>query len=100
MTPARPPARRSPTPWAPADTAAQALIGDAALPMGGICHVATLAAERNKGYASALMRDALRAMRAQGLCTSVLFPFSFRYYRKFGYELAGNHCQFVAELAV
>jgi predicted acetyltransferase len=74
--------------------AAQVHVGEAALPMGGVSHVATLTAERNKGYASALMRDTLRTMRSQGLCTSVLFPFSFRYYRKFGYELAGNHCQF------
>jgi predicted acetyltransferase len=69
-------------------------VGGATLPMGGICNVATLPSERNMGHASALMRDTLRALRAQRLCTSVLFPFSFRYYRKFGYELAGNHCQF------
>lgn len=74
--------------------AAKVLVGDAPLPMGGICNVATLPSERNSGFASALMRDTLRALREQGLCTSILFPFSFRYYRKFGYELAGNHCQF------
>jgi predicted acetyltransferase len=62
--------------------------------MGGIGQVATLAEERNKGYASALMRDTLRELRRRGLCTSALFPFSFSYYRKFGYELGGNHCQF------
>lgn len=74
--------------------ATEVRIGDAVLPMGGICNVATLPSERNSGHASALMRESLRALRAQGLCTSILFPFSFRYYRKFGYELAGNHCQF------
>jgi predicted acetyltransferase len=74
--------------------AAEVIIGDAVLPMGGVCNVATLPSERNKGHASSLMRDTLRTLRSQSLCTSILFPFSFRYYRKFGYELAGNHCQF------
>jgi predicted acetyltransferase len=64
------------------------------LPMGGIRHVATHPEEQNQGYASALMRDTLRKLRAGGILTTVLFPFSFRYYRKFGYELGGNHCQF------
>jgi predicted acetyltransferase len=72
----------------------QVYIGVARVPLGGIGQVATLAEERNKGYASALMRDTLRLLPQRGLCTSALFPFSFRYYRKFGYELAGNHCQF------
>jgi predicted acetyltransferase len=64
------------------------------LPMGGVRHVATDPEEQNRGYASALLRDSLRKLRRQGLVTSVLFPFSFRYYRKFGYELGGNHCHF------
>ncbi len=64
------------------------------LAMGGIRHVATDPNEQNRGYASALMRDTLRYMRQQGVATSILFPFSFRYYRKFGYELGGNHCHY------
>lgn len=66
----------------------------ARIPMGAVRHVATHPDEQNKGYASALMRDSLRWMRRQGLVTSVLFPFSFRYYRKLGYELGGNHLHF------
>jgi predicted acetyltransferase len=62
------------------------------LPMAGVRHVATHPEEQNQGYASALLRHTLQVMRQQGLITSVLFPFSFRYYRKFGYELGGNHC--------
>lgn len=64
----------------------------ALLPMVGICQVATDPDERNKGFAGELMRRSLREMRDRGLYTTVLFPFSFRYYRKFGYELGGNHC--------
>lgn len=66
----------------------------ARISMGAVRHVATHPEEQNKGYASALMRDSLRWMRRQGLVTSVLFPFSFRYYRKLGYELGGNHLHF------
>jgi predicted acetyltransferase len=67
-------------------------IRGASVPMGGVRHVATHPEEQNRGYATALMRDTLAEMRRQGLVTSILFPFSFRYYRKFGYELGGNHC--------
>lgn len=62
--------------------------------MGGLRHVATHPDEQNRGYASALIRNTLHAMRDQEIGVSVLFPFSFRYYRKFGYELGGNYCQF------
>jgi predicted acetyltransferase len=70
------------------------MLRGAALRMGGIRHVATLPDEQNRGYAGSLLRDALRQMRRDRIPVSVLFPFSFRYYRKFGYELAGNHCHF------
>ena len=62
------------------------------IPMGGIRHVATHPEEQNRGYAGDLVRDTLHLMSSRGLPLSVLFPFSFRYYRKFGYELGGNHC--------
>lgn len=62
--------------------------------MGGLRHVATHPEEQNRGYASSLIRNTLQTMRRQGLPVSVLFPFSFRYYRKFGYELGGNYCHF------
>ncbi|MBI3909872.1 MAG: GNAT family N-acetyltransferase [Armatimonadetes bacterium] len=65
----------------------------ARLPMGGIRHVASLPEERNQGYASALMRGTLHWMRAEGLPVSILFPTSFGFYRNFGYELGGNHCE-------
>ncbi len=69
-------------------------IGSARVAMGGIGNVSTLPEEQNHGYASALMRDALQVLREQGFCTSVLFPFSFSFYRRFGYELGGNHCHY------
>src|SRR5437660_3229891 len=69
-------------------------VGSSQVPMGGIGNVATLTTERNRGYASALMRDTIRRLGEWGLYTSVLFPYSYPFYRKFGYELGGNHCQF------
>jgi predicted acetyltransferase len=69
-------------------------VGSSRVPMGGIGNVATQPEERNRGYASALMRNTIRQLRDWGLCTSILFPYSFTYYRKFGYELGGNHCHF------
>src|SRR5947209_7631475 len=69
-------------------------IGSARVAMGGIGNVSTLPEAQNRGYATALIKDTLQVLRAWGLCTSVLFPFSFTFYRKFGYELGGNQCQY------
>jgi predicted acetyltransferase len=69
-------------------------IGSARVAMGGIGNVSTLPEAQNRGYATALIKDTLQVLRAWGLCTSVLFPFSFSFYRKFGYELGGNQCQY------
>lgn len=73
---------------------AELCLRGARVPMGGIRHVATHPDAQNQGHASALLRDTLQHLRGQRVPTSVLFPFSFRYYRKFGYELGGNHVQF------
>lgn len=73
---------------------AELCVRGARVPMGGIRHVATEPSEQNQGYAGLLLRDTLLRLRRQGVPLSVLFPFSFRYYRKFGYELAGSQCHF------
>jgi predicted acetyltransferase len=49
--------------------------------------VATDAEERQQGYAGALMVGALRHLREKGWLLTPLWPFSFAYYRKFGWEL-------------
>jgi predicted acetyltransferase len=69
-------------------------IGSTQVAMGGIGNVSTLPEAQNRGYATALIKDTLQVLRGWGLCTSVLFPFSFSFYRKFGYELGGNQCQY------
>ncbi|MCX7766604.1 MAG: GNAT family N-acetyltransferase, partial [Candidatus Sumerlaeia bacterium] len=64
-------------------------LGGKVVPMGGIGGVATWADRQGKGYAGALMLDSLTQLRERKLWVSVLYPFSFRYYRKFGWEIAG-----------
>jgi predicted acetyltransferase len=51
--------------------------------------VATWADVQGKGYAGALMRRSLEVMKEQGQSVSALYPFSHRYYRKFGWETSG-----------
>jgi len=56
--------------------------------MGGIAAVMAHPAYRRRGYAKALMHEALRDMRERGIHLSMLDPFSHSFYRTFGYELA------------
>jgi predicted acetyltransferase len=58
--------------------------------MGAVGGVACLPATRGKGYAGAALKGALEQMRAQGIWTSMLFPFSWEYYRRFGWEWIGT----------
>ncbi|MDI6783551.1 MAG: GNAT family N-acetyltransferase, partial [bacterium] len=65
-------------------------VGDKVISMGGIGGVATRADSQGKGYAGMLMRDSVRDMREHKQWTSILYPFSYAYYRKFGWELCGH----------
>lgn len=65
-------------------------IGGRALRMGGIGGVATWSDLQGKGYAGRLMRESIRLMRERGDVVSALYPFSHRYYRKFGWETLGQ----------
>jgi predicted acetyltransferase len=57
------------------------------VPMGGVAGVATLAEERGKGYVRRIFEAILNSMYEEGKLFSFLYPFSFDFYRKFGYEL-------------
>ena len=57
---------------------------------GFVGGVATLPEERRKGHAEAMLRAALRASRERGVLISYLWPFSYRYYRKLGWELSND----------
>jgi predicted acetyltransferase len=67
-------------------------VSGATLRMGGIRHVTTHPEEQNLGHAGSLLRTTLKELCNAGVGASILFPFSFRYYRKFGFELGGNAC--------
>lgn len=64
--------------------------------MSGIAGVATLPEERRRGHVRRLFEAAFREMRERGHTWSALYPFSFPYYRKFGYELV--YCEEEYEL--
>jgi len=55
--------------------------------MGGIGGVATRPEARGKGLIRRLSRPAFEEMRAMGQVYSFLYPFSYEYYRQFGYEM-------------
>ncbi|AIF42101.1 GCN5 family acetyltransferase [Virgibacillus sp. SK37] len=58
------------------------------LPMGGISSVATWPEYRRKGMVKHLLHHALTEMKQNGQMISYLHPFSFAFYRKFGWEHA------------
>lgn len=64
------------------------VLGGARIPLAGIAGVATDEAFRRKGYAAALLRDTILLLHQKKVPLAMLFPFSARYYRKFGWEIA------------
>jgi len=58
--------------------------------MAGIQGVATAPEARFGGMMSKGMTESLRIMHDRGYLLSTLYPFSFAYYRKFGYEQGYN----------
>jgi predicted acetyltransferase len=56
--------------------------------LGGIGDVATDPAHRNRGYASACLREAIRFMQEAGCCLSGLGTGAFSFYRRLGWEIA------------
>ncbi len=61
--------------------------GTASIPAAAVGGVATDPTQQKKGYAGAMMIGAVHHYREHGWAVSPLWPFSFAYYRKFGWEL-------------
>ncbi|GEL15625.1 GNAT family N-acetyltransferase [Pediococcus cellicola] len=59
--------------------------------MNGITDVMSVPEYSGKGAAGTLMQAALQDMYANAVVLSYLAPFSFSYYRKFGYEQVFDH---------
>lgn len=55
--------------------------------MGGIASVASMPEGRHGGRVAELLRTSLRVMKERGQTVSMLGPFSYEFYRKYGWEL-------------
>ena len=68
--------------------------GDSDAPMGGIGGVACTADQRGRGHVGRLLAESLRAMRGSGQYLSGLYPFSFSFYRRHGWDWVGEQKQY------
>ena len=57
------------------------------LKMGGIATVSSMPEGRHGGRVAQLLRESLRVMKERGQNVSMLGPFSYEFYRKYGWEL-------------
>lgn len=64
------------------------------LKMGGIGNVTSYPEVRGKGSVRRLMETALKEMKERGMVVSYLAPFSYHFYRKFGYEVTFEKRQY------
>lgn len=62
------------------------VIGGAPLDMGGIAMVSSMPEGRHGGRIASLLRKSLEIMKERGQSVSMLGPFSFEFYRKYGWE--------------
>jgi predicted acetyltransferase len=67
--------------------------------MGGIAGVATWPETRRHGYVSRLLVQTLETMRDNGQTISMLHPFSFPFYRKYGWEMTADRKQYTINTA-
>jgi len=67
------------------------------LAMGGIASVATWPEYRRGGMVAALIRNALKVMKEAGQTISLLAPFSFAFYRKYGWETCVDRKKYTIE---
>jgi predicted acetyltransferase len=72
--------------------------GGERLSMLGIAGVAVAPEARGQGVAFGLVQATLRAARERGVALSMLYPSTYRLYRKAGYELAGSYCGYTLQL--
>jgi len=72
-------------------------IGGKKFAMGGIGGVATWPEYRRNGYVGKLLSHSLELMRERGQTISTLAPFSFPFYRKYGYEAYVDFKQYEIE---
>ncbi|MBB3110660.1 putative acetyltransferase [Paenibacillus phyllosphaerae] len=69
------------------------------LRMGGLASVSTWPEERRQGYVKELLQHSLAVMKEAGQTVSCLAPFSFPFYRKYGWELYVEYKKYTIETA-
>lgn len=65
-------------------------IGEGTVSHSAVGAVGTIPEYREKGCAGAMMTESVKLLKNERICTSSLWPFSYKYYRKFGWELASE----------
>jgi predicted acetyltransferase len=75
----------------------ECFVDGAPVPVGGVAAVATHPAYRRRDHAGGLMRTVLADMRERGVHLSMLWPFAHAFYRRFGYEIAGESVGYALE---
>jgi len=65
-------------------------LGPTAVKLAGITSVATPPEHRRQRYLNHLLTQIMVQMREKGYAVSALYPFEFPFYKKFGYEQAGD----------
>ncbi|MBW7459144.1 GNAT family N-acetyltransferase, partial [Paenibacillus sepulcri] len=68
--------------------------------MGGIAGVSSWPEHRRRGNVALLIRHALLQMREKGRSISCLAPFSFGFYRKYGWETYTDYKKYTIETAL
>jgi predicted acetyltransferase len=72
--------------------------GGERLSMLGLAGVAVAPEARGQGVAFELLQATLRAARERDVALSMLYPSTYRLYRKAGYELAGSYCNYTLQI--
>jgi predicted acetyltransferase len=75
-------------------------VGEAEISHSAVGAVCTLADFRQRGIAGQMLAYALKSLRDEGICTSSLWPASYEYYRKFGWEIGGEVRSYSADSEV
>lgn len=73
---------------------------EAVVPMAGVAGVACLPASRGKGYVGRCLDYSLEQMREKGQVISMLFPFAWEFYRRYGWEWVGRTQRYTAPTSI
>lgn len=65
-------------------------VGEAEVSHSAVGAVCTLTDYRQRGIAGKMLEYSLNLLREADICTSSLWPASYEYYRKFGWEIGGE----------